>query len=259
MQNPRVKLWAQLLDKKTRDKEQKYIVEGIHLVQEALKSQEDVECVVHSLEQGLPREIEWPHDAGIERIGVTEAIIAKCTDAVTPQPVFAVIRKRRHEIEALLRDRRSLVVVVDGVQDPGNLGTIIRSADAVGATGVVIGRDSVDVYNPKTIRSTMGSLFHLPVVVGDLPSLLEQAKQQGVRIVSTSLQAQSHCYGYDFTQPTWIILGNEAKGVSAQAAAFVDPEDQLIIPMRGQAESLNVAMAATVLLYEAQRQRYYRI
>jgi TrmH family RNA methyltransferase len=153
----------------------------------------------------------------------------------------------------LLEQVNGLVIVIDGVQDPGNLGTIIRSADAVGATGVVLGRGTVDLYNPKTIRSTMGSLFHLPILESDLHELLPLARQKNIRLVSTSLQAQHSCYELDMADTIWFILGNEGSGVSESLQPFVS--QQIIIPMRGKAESLNVAMAATVLLFEAGRQR----
>ncbi|GIO63339.1 TrmH family RNA methyltransferase [Paenibacillus cineris] len=258
-QNPRVKEWAQLLEKKHRDKQHKYIIEGIHLVQEALTAGADLECVAFDLEQGIPSEL--AHLAGgesAEWIGVSPAVIAKCTDTKTPQPVFAVARKPKSAagLDALMSREGSLVIVLDGVQDPGNVGTIIRSADAAGADGVILGRGSADLYNPKTIRSTMGSLFHLPVVEGDLMEILPEAKRSGARVISTSLQAQDTCYSYDFRQGScWLLVGNEAKGVSEQAQHLVD--DALIIPMRGQAESLNVAMASTLMLFEAMRQRHF--
>ncbi|MCM2995879.1 TrmH family RNA methyltransferase [Paenibacillus cellulositrophicus] len=258
-QNPRVKEWAQLLEKKHRDKQHKYIIEGIHLVQEALTAGADLECVAFDLEQGIPSEL--AHLAGgesAEWIGVSPAVIAKCTDTKTPQPVFAVVQKPRSAagLDALMSREGSLVIVLDGVQDPGNVGTIIRSADAAGADGVILGRGSADLYNPKTIRSTMGSLFHLPVVEGDLMEILPEAKRSGARVISTSLQAQDTCYSYDFRQGScWLLVGNEAKGVSEQAQQLVD--DALIIPMRGQAESLNVAMASTLMLFEAMRQRHF--
>lgn len=258
-QNPRAKEWAQLLEKKHRDKQHKYVIEGIHLVQEALRSGADLECVAFDVEQGIPSELSpqlTETDTEVQWIGVSAAVIAKCSDTKTPQPVFAVVRKRPTDIDVLLQLKNSLVIVLDGVQDPGNVGTIIRTADAAGADGVIIGRGSADIYNPKTIRSTMGSIFHLPVVEGDLLELLPQAKKNGVRIISTSLQATSTCYGYDFTGPSWLLLGNEAKGVSVEAQKLVD--DSLIIPMKGQAESLNVAMASTVILFEAMRQRHFQ-
>ncbi|MGF7046219.1 TrmH family RNA methyltransferase [Paenibacillus sp. DS2015] len=253
--NARVKEWAQLLEKKHRDKTNKYLIEGAHLVHEALKSKADIECIAYDVDKGIPSELMGIDSGDMDWIGVSEAVIVKCTDTVTPQPVFAIIRKQSAEFSKLLEVEHSLVIVLDGIQDPGNVGTIIRSADAAGADGVILGRGCADLYNPKTIRSTMGSLFHMPVIEGDLLDILPQAKQGGARVVSTSLQASSTCYEYDFANTSWILVGNEAKGVSASVQKLVD--DTLIIPMRGQAESLNVGMASSVLLFEAMRQRHF--
>ncbi|TMV46422.1 RNA methyltransferase [Paenibacillus mesophilus] len=253
--NPRVKLWAQLLDKKGRDKQGLYLVEGIHLVQEALIYNAGVEALLYSEERGIPAEIESyvQADTKLECVPVSEQVLAKCSDAQTPQPVIAIVRKSSRSAETLLDIPNGLVVVADGLQDPGNLGTIIRSADAVGASGVVLGQGTVDLYNPKTVRSTMGSLFHVAVAEADLLPLIAKAKSHGIRLVNTSLQAKRTCYEADFTGATWLVLGNEGKGVSPEVAAQID--EHVIIPMKGQAESLNVAMAATVLLFEAMRQR----
>jgi RNA methyltransferase, TrmH family len=254
--NPRVKEWSQLLERKYRDKLSLYIIEGVHLVQEALKNEVDVQTVAYSLDRGIPeelRELSGSASRRLEWVGVSETVLAKCTDAQTPQPVFAVVRKSTVSAESLLGLAESLVVVVDGVQDPGNLGTIIRSADAIGAAGVILGGGTVDLYNPKTVRSTMGSMFHLPVVSADLPPLLRRAREQGIQLVGTSLQATATCYETDFRPSTWIVVGNEGKGVSPEVAELVTRN--VIIPIPGKAESLNVAMATTVLLYEALRQR----
>lgn len=258
--NPRIKAWAQLLGKKGRDRQQAYLIEGIHLVQEALRWQAGVTTVLYSLERGLPSEIAELLAAGggereqqLECVPVSEQVLAKCSDTETPQPVLAVIAKRPHAAESLLAVPNGLVVVADGIQDPGNLGTIIRSADAVGASGVVLGKGTVDLYNPKTVRSTMGSLFHIPVVEAELPPLLAKAAAAGIRLYGTSLQATQSCYACDFTGASWIVLGNEGSGLSAETAAQIG--EPIIIPMPGAAESLNVAMAATVLLFEAMRQR----
>src|SRR5690554_324829 len=149
--NPRVKQWSQLLDKKGRERQDKFIVEGIHLVLEALQSQEMIESIVYSMDSGLPDSMQQDAFPHIEWISVSPSVIAKCSDTVTPQGIFAVIHKQSSELAAIIEDPCPLVIVIDGIQDPGNLGTIIRSADAVGATGVVIGQGSVDLYNPKTI------------------------------------------------------------------------------------------------------------
>ncbi|MCZ8513666.1 RNA methyltransferase [Paenibacillus filicis] len=257
LQNPRAKQWTQLLDKKGREKQGRFLIEGIHLVQEALRSELPPETLVYSAarEEAVEPLLQEASALGVECLAVTEPVLAKCTDTQTPQPVFAVVPKLpwrpQQLIEASRRD--GLVVVIDGIQDPGNLGTIIRSADAVGATGVLLGRGTVDLYNPKTVRSTMGSLFHLPIAEGALGEWLPKAAEAGIHIAATSLQGAVSCYEHDFRPATWFVIGNEGAGVSAEALEL--SQHQVLIPMRGRAESLNAAMAATVLLFEAMRQR----
>lgn len=253
VQNARVKEWAQLLERKGRDKQGKYIIEGYHLVEEALHAGASVETILYSVDKGAPAGLSALAPAAVEWVGVSQAVLEKCSDTQTPQGVLGIVARSRLGMDELLAGEHDLVVVLDGVQDPGNLGTIIRSADAVGARAVVLGRGTVDLYNPKTIRSTMGSMYHLPIVEADLAVLLPRARERGVRLVTTSLQAQRSCYDTDLRQPAWLIFGNEGRGVSPEVAAQSDV--QVIIPMQGKAESLNVAMAATVLLFEASRQR----
>jgi TrmH family RNA methyltransferase len=254
--NPKIKLWSQLLTKRGREAQGRFILEGIHLVREALQANLQLEVVLFSLEKGYPLELPEPSNVPFEIIGVTDAVLAKCSDTQTPQGVLAVALKPEWSKERLLEQTNGLVIVIDGVQDPGNLGTIIRSADAVGATGVVLGRGTVDLYNPKTIRSTMGSLFHLPILEFDLHELLPLAREQNIRLVSTNLQAEQSCYELDMKETIWFIVGNEGSGVSESLQPFLS--QQIVIPMQGKAESINVAMAATVLLFEAGRQRAVR-
>lgn len=255
--NPRVKSWAKLLERKYRTSEGKFLLEGVHLVAEALQSGWPLEAVVYDAGSDVLRYFEayasGEDSGGPAWIAASPEVIRKCSDTEQPQPVFAVARKRVLPIEAMDAASPALVAVLDGVQDPGNVGTIIRSAAASGATAVIAGKGTADLYSPKTIRATMGALFHVPVLEGDLAQLLPAAKERGARIAGTSLQAAESCYSYDFREPVWLVFGNEGSGLSPDVAALVDR--QLIIPMSGRAESLNVAMAATVLLFEAQRQR----
>lgn len=251
---------AALLEKKHRDRSGKFLIEGVHLIQEALLAGAEVEMIVYDMERGMPEELASLLAGGVQYGGqyaeASSAVMAKCTGTDTPPPVFGVVAKPRADAAALYHEQ-VLVVVLDGVRDPGNVGTIIRSADAVGADAVILGKGCVDLYNPKTVRSTMGSLFHLPVLEADLRELLPAARQRGVKLVGTSLQASDTCYSYDWRGARWLLLGNESTGLSEQALQLVD--DNVIIPMRGKSESLNVAMAATVVLYEALRQREYMI
>ncbi|GGG76220.1 TrmH family RNA methyltransferase [Paenibacillus radicis (ex Gao et al. 2016)] len=256
VQNDRVKQWASLLDKKFRDRTGKFVIEGVHLLLEAIKASAPIETIVYDGERGIPPELQTDaaDSSSFEWVETSIQVMAKCTGTDTPPPIFAVVGKLEWDESSLFRDN-SLVVVLDGVRDPGNVGTIIRSADAVGADAVVLGKGCVDLYNPKTVRSTMGSLFHLPLIEADLTELLPAAKERGIKLIGTSLQATHTCYSYDWTAASWLLLGNESNGLSATVREQAD--EAVIIPMRGQAESLNVAMAGTVLLYEAMRQREF--
>jgi TrmH family RNA methyltransferase len=257
--NPRVAEWSRLLQKKGRDQQNRFLIEGIHLVQEALKSGLSIDCIVYSGERGWPKELERPHD--VECVAVSENVMRKCTDTKTPQAVFAVLSKNEvtpdeKEMRELLNRRSGLFVVADRVQDPGNLGTIIRSADAVAADGVVIGKGSVDLFHPKTVRATMGSLFHLPIWEAELTDLLEKIRENGAQIVATTPQAKIAYDDLDWTKTSWVLIGNEGSGLSPEVRRLATVET--VIPMPGKAESLNAGMAATVLLYEALRQRRKR-
>jgi TrmH family RNA methyltransferase len=262
--NPRVKEWAKLKERKYREREGKFVLEGIHLVKEALLAAWPLDVVAYDAGRGIPAELTAARDksaadagrSGPAWIPVSPEVIARCSQSETPQPVFAVARKRpAAALDALFDSRSALVAVLDGVQDPGNVGTIVRSAVACGATGVILGRGTADLYNAKTLRATMGALFHVPVMEAELAEVLPQARERGVAVAGTSLKAARSCYDYDFRRGVWLVFGNEGSGLSPAASDAV--ADHLIIPMQGRAESLNVAMAATVLLFEAQRQRMF--
>lgn len=276
--NPRVKGWAKLSERKYRQQSGRFKLEGVHLVVEALEAGWPLEAVVFDESYGLPEEL-LPYaeraSAGDRRgadpewIPASPDIIAKCSETETPQPVFAVALKKGVDPAALFADAqgegpsaagaapsraRGPVVVLDGVQDPGNVGTIVRCAAASGASAVVLGKGTADLYNAKTLRATMGSLFRVPTIEADLTELLPEAKARGAVLYGTSLQAEFSCYDLDLTgSGVWLLFGNEGAGLSPAVQAMIDRP--VIIPMTGYAESLNVAMAATVLLFEAQRQR----
>lgn len=251
--NARVKQWSELLIKRGRDRQNRFLLEGIHLVEEALRWKAPVETLIYSLDKGMPAELQPLIPSDVEIIGVSEAVLSKCSETVTPQGVLAVSAKFPPSADQLLDFDSSLVIAIDGIQDPGNLGTIIRTADAAGAHGVVIGKGSVDLYNPKTVRSTMGSLFHLPVVQADLTELLAEAGSRGIQVLGTGMSEERTCYDTDCTRSTWFVVGNEGSGVSEEVSAAVS--SYISIPMPGHAESLNVAMAAGILMFEAVRQR----
>ena len=176
----------------------------------------------------------------------------RVADTVTPQPVAAVVSYVDVDLDTLRG--ASLVVVCFDVRDPGNAGTVLRSAEASGAEGVVCCEGSVDVYNPKTVRASAGSLFHVPVVVGGAPAATtETLGSWGLTRVATVARDGTDYTALDLTAPVALMLGNEAHGLPSDVAAMADA--QVSIPMAGRTESLNVGMAAAVLCFEAARQR----
>ena len=282
MSNPRadrVKDVAGLAGRSARSKRDLFLAEGPQNAREALARHLESPCVdaVYVTEDVLGRH---PDIAVLlERVAedrsvfvrlVTREVLAAMSDAVTPQGVVVVCRPLHVTAEEVLAARPRLVAVLARVQDPGNAGTVLRAADAAGADAVVLTAGSVDVYNPKTVRSTAGSLFHLPVVVGaDLAELLRAARDAGCGVLAADghgdvdldrLQDASAVRAagaegvdavYDLARPTVWLFGNEAQGLSAEEKALAD--HRVAVPVHGRAESLNVGTAATVCLYASAR------
>jgi TrmH family RNA methyltransferase len=188
------------------------------------------------------------HDLGVETFELGPGVIERVASTETPQPVLAVVRRRVGD--AALLSRCTFVLVGDRIADPGNAGTLLRSAEAAGADAVVFTAGSVDVFNPKVVRSSAGALFSIPLLVVDR-ALAEVLPIEGVHSVGTSSHSGAAYSSADFRRPTAIVVGNEAHGLDPDA-----PVDAWVtIPHAGRAESLNVAMAATVLVFEVARQR----
>lgn len=256
--NNRVKEWAALKQKKYRDANGLFLIEGIRLVEEALESGTPIETVLvqdEVLPTGkLDEIVNSSQSRQLELIEVNQAVIDQIADTKTPQGVIAIGRVFEHEIQGLIEKKENpLYVIADRIQDPGNLGTIIRSADAVNATAVFVGTGSVDLYNPKVVRATMGSLFHLPVAEVSLHELIPLLKTNAIRVIGTEAETGDSLFTADFSGGTAIVIGSEAHGISEEIRQEID--SFLSVPMPGKAESLNAAIAASVILYEALRQR----
>lgn len=192
--------------------------------------------------------------AGARVLDLAPGVIERVAGTVTPQPVIAVVPY----VDVALDELRhaDLVVVCVDVRDPGNLGTVLRSAEASGAAGVICCNGSVDVYNPKAVRASAGSLFHVPVVAGGDPvAVLERIGAWGVRRLGTVARGGRDYAEVDLTVPTAFVLGNEAVGLPPDLAAAGLLDAEVTIAMSGRTESLNVGMAAAVLCFEAARQR----
>jgi len=255
VQNPRVKGWAKLHTRKEREKTGRFLLEGPHIVEEACRAGITLEAVLLEEEANVP---EWLNTylrahGNTDLIQVSRPVLEKIAETKTPQGMLAVAEKGERRPEALPED--CLLLVLDRLQDPGNVGTLIRTADAAGFDGVVIGDGSADLYNSKTLRSTMGSLFHLPIWQENIPEFIRRSKQQQpqLRIIGTSLQESRPYTDVSYTGATALVIGNEGSGISDEVLALTD--QNVIIPIHGRAESLNAAIAGSIMMYEAVRQR----
>lgn len=189
---------------------------------------------------------------------VSDHVMQAITDTKTPQGVVSVVTRMHYTLEQVCASEcetcSPLIMALENLQDPGNLGTIIRTAEGAGVTGIVMSADTVDIYNPKVVRSTMGSIFRVPFIyVENIVEWMEKMNSQGFTTFSAHLQGTSF-YDFNYTKPTIFAIGNEGNGLS-DALSKVTLE-KIRIPMMGEVESLNAATASTVLMYEAMRQRY---
>ncbi|MBE3592867.1 MAG: RNA methyltransferase [Thermoanaerobacter sp.] len=242
--NDLIKKIKKLKDKKGRYEEGLFFVEGTTSVLEALKSDFEIEYIV----MGEGVKIDIPK-GGFEIARTTERIFKKISDTVTPQMVMAIIKIPKYEENTYIKEK-GVYVIADNIQDPGNLGTIIRTADAFGVSAIFTINNCVDIFNPKVLRASIGSIFHIPVIATTSQILLK-LKRRGIKVFATHLKAQKLVHECNISDKVAFVLGNEAKGVSV-----VDLVDDFVkIPMTGEAESLNVSIAASIFLYESQRQR----
>jgi TrmH family RNA methyltransferase len=234
-----------------RRSEGAFVIEGSKLVREALRAGAPLEGLYVAPEGEDDTVVQEATDAGARVFRLGPRVIERVADTVTPQPVLAVTGRVDVELDQL-RDARLVVVCVD-VRDPGNLGTVLRSAEASGAGGVICCNGTVDVYNPKCVRASAGSVFQVRLVAeGEPVQVLQHLGTWGMRRLGTVATGGTPYHQVDFSRPSAVVLGNEASGL---AEAVVAETDELVtIPMAGRAESLNVGMAAAVLCFEAARQ-----
>ena len=185
---------------------------------------------------------------------VSDQVFKKISDTVTPQGIVAVVKQKSYSIDYIIEKRnkeKSCIVVLDRLQDPGNMGTIVRTGEAAGISGIIMSKDSADIYNPKVIRSTMGSIFRVPfAIVDDLAAAVDTLKDNGITTYAAHLKGEFYNSG-SLTKDCALLIGNEARGLSEEISAKAD---KLIkIPMHGKVESLNAAVATAILMYEAAR------
>jgi RNA methyltransferase, TrmH family len=245
--------------RRARWEERTFVVEGPKLIEEALQAGAPVTAVyVDPAEAGEPhlKLAERSGAAGAQILQVRPGVLARAADTVTPQPIAALVAMVHVPLTALTADLSGPVLVCVGLQDPGNAGAVIRAAAASGAPAVVFCEGSVDPYNPKAVRGSAGGLFRVPVVAAvPVADVLAAFGRQGRRRLATVARGGQDYLTVDLAAPTALLLGSEAAGLPPGMEQSPDVDGLISIPMSGGAESLNVAMAATVLCFEAARQR----
>jgi len=251
-----VRAVAKLAKRSARHETGRFLLEGPQAVREALRfapeAVEELYATPGAMEKH-PDVRDGAGDAGIDVRFATEAVIEAMADTVTPQGVIAVARQLPTSVRDVFAASPRLIAICEEVRDPGNLGTIIRAADAAGADAVVLTGRTVDPYHPKVVRATTGSLFHLPVSLGgELAGVVERARAAGLQIFAADIDGDDllavRSEGL-LAAPTAWLFGNEARGLDEASVALADRS--LRLPIFGRAESLNLATAASVCLYES--------
>ena len=242
--------------KKERDRRGLFVVEGMKMFGEAPSERIRQVYLAESAEKEVYARYEEKL-SGLPCETVSDEVFGKLSDTVTPQGILCLLQQFSYTIEDMLSGKekeRLLFIVLEDIQDPGNLGTIFRTAEAAGADGVIMSSHTAEIYNSKTIRSTMGSIYRVPFLYAeDLSSIIRKLREQGVSVYAAHLQGNDYDTGQDYRKSTAFLIGNEAKGLREETAACADA--LIRIPMEGRVESLNAAVASSVLLYEAHRQR----
>ena len=255
--NQQVKLLVQLNKKrKLRDERGVFVVEGPKMFREAPK--ERIEKVYFSetfYEKHKETLIKRIQADGLEFEVMQDHIFKTASDTQTPQGVLCIVRQQASDLPTLLRAEKPLLLLLENLQDPGNLGTVLRTAEGAGVTGILLSSGCVDLYNPKVIRSTMGSIYRMPFFVADdFHAAIRELKGHGVRWYAAHLKGEDSYDRQDYRQPTGFLIGNESRGLSDETAELADC--YIRIPMCGRVESLNAAVASAILMYEASRQRH---
>lgn len=249
--NPQVKELLQLRKKaKARDAQDVFLVEGLKMFQEAPRERVRKVYVAESLYEQRGQALL----AGLEPVILEDRVFAAVSDTRTPQGILCVVDQYHYVLEDLLGREAPFLLILEDLQDPGNVGTILRTAEGAGADGIILSRKSVDLYNPKTIRSTMGSIYRMPFLYVDRPAeILPLLRERGVRTCAAHLEGARFYDEEDYRTGCAFFIGNEGNGLSGELSRAADV--RIRIPMYGKLESLNAAVAASILMYEVCRQR----
>lgn len=252
--NEQIKKIRKLKDKKYRDEMGLYVVEGIKTVNEAIAENADIQTIVICDDSNEQEELKQKMLYTVSRFDilyVNESVFEAISHVMHPQGILAVIKKKEKAEEIKLDE--DVIVILDDIQDPGNLGTIIRTVDSCGLSQIIISKDTADPYSPKVVRSTMSGIFRVNIVESqELTETIKEIKNNGYKIIATTLNTNKTIYDIPYKK-TAIVIGNEANGISKNVLELAD--EKVKIPMLGKTESLNAAVATGIVLYEAFRKK----
>ena len=250
--NPQVKRLLQLQKKsKARNEEKVFVVEGLRMFVEVPKERVEKVYVSETFYNKKKQELNW-EEVPLEIL--SDSVFKHVSDTQTPQGVMCIVKQKNQDLDSLLDIENPHFMVLDNLQDPGNMGTSIRTAEGACVDAVFMSRDCVDIYNPKTIRSTMGSIYRMPFIyIEEIVPLLEEFRKKGIKSYAAHLDGKNSYDQEDYRAGTAILIGNEGNGLRDEVAEKADI--WVRIPMEGQVESLNAAIAASVLMFEVARQR----
>lgn len=246
--NEIIKNIKKLKEKKYRDERNEFIIEGTKIIEEAIEEKANIKRVVvcEDLAENLSKELLYKI-AKFDVIYVPEKIFKFITDVNNPQGILAVVEKNSG---AEIDYKADFFLILDNIQDPGNMGTILRTADSINLKQIIVASETADCYNPKVVRSTMGAIFRVNVIQADLIKVIKEMRKHKIKVLATDLNTNDSIYDVDYKR-TAVVIGNEANGVSKEV---LEASDQRIkIPMRGKTESLNAGVATGIILYEAMR------
>ena len=260
--NEFIKHIKKLKDKKQRDLSKEYLIEGIKLIEEAIKENAKIKQIIICEDcektESIPKELMY-EIAKRECIYVTNKVFENITGVTNPQGILAVIEKKDMEGKRpseIIDYSQDIIVALDDIQDPGNLGTILRTADSVGLKQILVSKWTADAYNPKVVRSTMGAIFRVEIIeCEDLEKTLKEIKKHKYKIMVSSLQTENSIYDVNYHKKV-IVIGNEANGVENKIQEIAD--EKVKIPMLGKTESLNASVATGIILYEYVRQKGWK-
>lgn len=255
----KLKEFAKLKTKKGRKTQGRFLVEGLHLCEEAINSNWEIESVLFTnLFQNSPagkKLLQKFKKSNVKTIPVKSEVVKKLSDTVTPQGIICVVKIRKFSLGELWSGRSNIILTLDAIRDPGNVGTLIRTADAFGIGGVILSSDTVELYNPKVVRSTMGSIFHLPILDDvDLEKTLPKLKNKNFKICGTDVKNGKDFERLNYSGKICLLIGSEARGLNKKLFGLSD--EIIRIPTHGKAESLNASVAGGILLCEITRGKH---